>query len=50
MLINASYWGLGMEAQIAEKSNAETVGDYTPIMFGFDKFKRGMKPSDFNLK
>jgi Trehalose utilisation len=50
MLINASYWGLGMEAQIAEKSNAETVGDYTPIMFGFDRFKRGMKPSDFNLK
>lgn len=50
MLINASYWGLGMEAQIAEKSNAETVGVYEPIMFGFDKFKRGMKPSDFNLK
>ncbi len=50
MLINASYWGLGMEAQIMEKSNAETVGDYAPIMFGFDKFKRGVKPSDFNLK
>jgi len=50
MLINACYWGLGMEAQIAEKSNAETVGVYEPIMFGFDKFKRGMKPADFNLK
>ncbi len=50
MLINASYWALEMEAQIAEKSNAETVGVYEPIMFGFDKFKRGVKPSDYNLK
>ncbi len=50
MLINASYWALGMDAQIGEKSNAQTVGVYEPIMFGFDKFKRGVKPSDFNLK
>lgn len=50
MLINASYWALGMEAQIAEKCNAQTVGTYEPIMFGFDKFKRGLKPSDFDLK
>jgi len=50
MLINACYWGLNMEANIPEKSNAETVGIYEPIMFGFDKFKRGMKPADFNLK
>jgi hypothetical protein len=50
MLINASYWALNMEDQIVDKSNAETVGVYEPIMFGFDKFKKGMKPSDFNLK
>ena len=50
MLINASYWALDMETQIAEKSNVQTVGVYEPIMFGFDKFKRGVKPSDFNLK
>ena len=41
MLVNASYWALGIEAQIAEKSNAEVVGVYEPIIFGFDKFKRG---------
>lgn len=50
MLINASYWALEMEARIPEKSGAETIGVYEPIMFGFDKFKRGMKPADFNLK
>jgi type 1 glutamine amidotransferase len=50
MLINASYWALNMEAQIPDKSNAETIGAYEPIMFGFDKYKKGMKPSDFNLK
>jgi len=50
MLINASYWALNMETQIPDKSNAETIGAYEPIMFGFDKYKKGMKPSDFNLK
>jgi len=39
-----------MEGQIPEKSNAETIGAYEPIMFGFDKFKKGIKPSDYNLK
>ena len=50
MLINASYWAMGMENIIPEKSNAQTVGAYVPIMFGFDKFKKGLKPSDFDLK
>ena len=50
MLINASYWALNMEALIPVKNNAETIGIYEPIMFGFDKYKRGLKPSDFNLK
>lgn len=50
MLINASYWALGMEAQIPEKNIAELVGTYEPIMFGFDKFKRGVMPSEHNLK
>jgi hypothetical protein len=50
MLINASYWALNMETQIPDNSNAETIGIYEPIMFGFDKFKKGMRPSDFNLK
>ena len=50
MLINASYWAMGMEGMITEKSNAQTVGVYEPIMFGFEKFKKGIKPSDFDLK
>jgi type 1 glutamine amidotransferase len=50
MLINASYWALELEAQIPDRANAETVGNYDPTQFGFDKFKKGMKPSDFNLK
>ena len=50
MIINASYWSMGMENQITEISNAQLVGVYEPIMFGFDKFKKGLKPSDFTLK
>jgi hypothetical protein len=50
MLINASYWTQGMESQIMETTNAQIVGVYEPIMFGFDKFKKGVRPSDFELK
>jgi hypothetical protein len=50
LLINASYWALEMEGLIPEESDAETIGTYEPIMFGFDKFKKGVKPADYNLK
>jgi type 1 glutamine amidotransferase len=50
LLVNACYWALGLENQIPGKSNVNYVGEYFPTFFGFGKFKRGMKPSDFELK
>jgi len=47
LIINASYWGLGMEDEIPEKAKVNIVGDYAPSMFGFDNFRPGMKVTDF---
>ncbi len=48
LLVNAAYWATGLEAKIPGKSNVEFVGDYQPSEFGFDKFRRGLKPADFS--
>ena len=50
LLVNACYWGLGLENQIPARSNVDYVGEYKPTFFGFGKFKRGMRPSDFEMK
>jgi type 1 glutamine amidotransferase len=46
LLVNASYWALGMEDQIPAKSNVALVGKYEPTPFGFGKHKPGVRPSD----
>lgn len=50
ILVNACYWGLGMENKIPAKSNVSYVGEYHPTAFGFNKYKRGVKPADHELK
>jgi len=47
LLVNAAYWAVGMEDKIPTKSNVAIVGEYKPLPFGFGKFKKGVKPSDF---
>jgi hypothetical protein len=49
LLVNASYWTLGLEKQIPAKANVDYVGQYRPTYFGFGKFKPGVKPSDHEL-
>lgn len=49
MLVNAVYWALGMEGQIAARSDVAFVGDYKPTPFRFKKsedWKPGVKPAD----
>jgi len=48
LLVNASYWALGMERQIPERSNVDLVGPYHPLAFGFGGFKKGLKPSEID--
>ncbi len=47
MVVNAVYWGLGMD--VPQKADVSYVGDYKPTMYGFDGYKKGMRPSDFAL-
>lgn len=50
LLVNACYWGVGIEAEIPEKSRVDYVGEYNPTFFGFGTFKRNVRPSDFGQK
>ena len=51
LLINASYWGMGMEDQIESRSNADLVGEYdpTPVAGERGAHKKGVKPADHKL-
>jgi hypothetical protein len=46
LLVNASYWALGMAEQIPAQSNVEIVGEYAPTPFGHSTYKKGVKPAD----
>lgn len=47
LVINASYWAVGLEKSIPAKSNVDFVGNYTPTMYGMNGFKQGTKPEDY---
>jgi hypothetical protein len=44
LLVNASYWALGMD--VPAKANVDLVGAYEPTPFGHSKYKKGVKPAD----
>lgn len=47
LIVNGVYWGLGLP--VPEKANVDVVGDYTPTMYGFNGFKKGVRPGDHDL-
>jgi type 1 glutamine amidotransferase len=50
LIVNASYWALGLEDKIGASGNVDYVGEYKPTWFGFGKFKKGVKPADLELR
>ena len=46
LLVNASYWAVGLEDEISENAKVDLVGEYNPTPFGNDKFTKGVKPQD----
>ena len=46
LLVNAAYWAVGLETKIPAKANVDYVGEYHPTMYGFNGFKKGVKPAD----
>jgi type 1 glutamine amidotransferase len=47
LLVNAVYWGLGMEDRIDASSDVGLVGDYAPGPVGMKGLRKGLKPADF---
>ncbi len=45
LMVNACYWALGLERQIAANANVSLVGEYHPHPFGFGGFVKGLTPS-----
>lgn len=50
MIVNATYWTLGMEGQITDSLNIDLVGEFKPTKFGFGAYIKGVKPSAHVLK
>ena len=48
LFVNAAYWMT--DQKVPASVDVETVGEFNPSMFGFDKFKRGVKVSEHELK
>ena len=47
LIVNATYWALGLEKKIAAKSRVDIVGMYEPHAFGFKGSIQGRKPQEF---
>lgn len=46
LLVNATYWCLGMEERIPPRAEVAIVGQYHPLPFGFGDHRKGVKPAD----
>ena len=44
LLVNATYWAVGLEDKIPAESDVSIVGEYDPHPFGNNKFTKGVKP------
>jgi hypothetical protein len=50
LLVNAVYWTLSLESQLSDKLSITIPGKYEPTMFGFGTHRKGLKPSDLEVK
>ena len=46
LLVNATYWAVGLEEKIPEKAKVDIIGEYKTLPMGFGTFKKGVKPAD----
>ncbi|SKB98622.1 ThuA domain-containing protein [Dyadobacter psychrophilus] len=46
MVLNATFWALGMEKDIKADNDIAFVGPYKPTTFNFSGYKANVKPSD----
>jgi hypothetical protein len=50
LLVNASYWLLGMDDRIPARANVDLVGEYKTRPFRTNGFEKGVKPADLVVK
>ncbi|OAI46434.1 hypothetical protein AYO44_11430 [Planctomycetaceae bacterium SCGC AG-212-F19] len=50
LLVNATYWALGMEDKIPEKAKVDIVGEYKASPFKGGGYIKGVKPEDLAIK
>ena len=50
MLVNAACWCVGLDKAITPSLNVDIVGDYQPTRFGFKTYKKGVRPSQLEMK
>ena len=44
VVVNGVFWGLEME--VPEKAKVDVVGEFKPLMYGFNSFRKNVRPSD----
>lgn len=47
LIVNATYWAVGLENEIKADFNVDPIGNYKPIMFGFGTHIKGKYPKDY---
>jgi hypothetical protein len=47
LIVNGVYWGLGLD--VPQRADVSYVDEYIPSFYGFDGFRKGLRPSDFEL-
>ena len=47
LLVNATFWAVGLEDKITETLKVDIDGEYKPTAFGFKGFVKGLKPADY---
>lgn len=50
LVVNAAYYFTGLEDKINGEANVDYIGEYKPSNFSFGGYKKGVKPSDHELK
>ena len=47
LLVNATYWSVGLEDKITDTLTTGLVGEYKPSPFKFGGYVKGKKPADY---
>jgi serine/threonine protein kinase len=50
LLVNATFWAIGMDDRIEPTLNIALIGDYNPPPFRSDGHRKGVRPADLEMR